>query len=149
MIIRKATAEDLPAVLELLKEFQEESLKEYGANINAELLRESCENYVATTFIAEQDGKVIGVLAGTVKKVPTFSKPIYHEEVWYVTKAHRLRAGIHLLKTLEEWCEVNGIGAIIMVHMYNSKADELDTFYRKSGYSPFEVDYVKLIKGGR
>jgi len=145
MIIRQVTKEDVPNCLDLLKEFQEEALKKYGTNIDPDQILSTVEHYLEYSFVAEHDGKIVGILAGQAMKIPAADKPIYHEAVWYVSKAHR-RVGIHLLKTLEQKCRETGIGHIIMAHMYNSMPDALAKFYIRSGYRPFEIHYIKNIK---
>jgi len=148
MKIRKAVIEDVDAAIDLLKEFQEESLKEYGINLDIATIQETCRKYEGSTLVAEEDGKIIGIIAGTVIRIPTFTTPIYLESVWYVSKMHR-RVGIHLLKTLEELCKSQGISHIILAHMMNSKADKLGEFYRRSGFVPYEINYIKKLEGGK
>jgi L-amino acid N-acyltransferase YncA len=146
MNIRQAVAEDVEQAIDLLKEFQEESLKEYGTDLDIESIRATCQSYIGTTLVAEVNGKIVGILAGKLLTTPASVFPIYQEEVWYVSKAHR-RVGVYLLKTLEEECRKQGISHIILAHMGNSKADKLADFFIRSGYAPFQINYIKKIGG--
>jgi N-acetylglutamate synthase-like GNAT family acetyltransferase len=148
MNIRKAVIEDIDAAIDLLNEFKEESLAEYGMDLDLETIRQTCEKYIGSTLVAEENGKIIGIIAGTLMRLPTFTTPIYLESVWYVSKAHR-RVGIHLLRTLEELCKSQGISHLIMAHMMNSKTDKLGEFYRRQGFIPYEINYIKKLEGGK
>jgi N-acetylglutamate synthase-like GNAT family acetyltransferase len=143
-IIRSATKADIEGAIDLLKEFQDESLAEYGMMIDAGLAKKTCLDYVDTSLVLECEGKVVGVIAGMITSIPTCAGKIYQEAVWFVSKPYR-KYGIRLLKTLEENCIAQGITHIIMAHMMNSKSDKLDIFYRKSGFMPFEVHYIKSL----
>jgi hypothetical protein len=81
MNIRQAVAEDVEQAIDLLKEFQEESLKEYGTDLDIESIRATCQSYIGTTLVAEVNGKIVGILAGKLLTTPASVFPIYQEEV--------------------------------------------------------------------
>lgn len=147
MIIRKAELTDLERCLPLFEEFKAESLAEYGMDMNVQLIRETVQQYIGTSFVAEIDGMIVGILAGTIVRNPTCSTPIYQEQVWYVTKTQR-SIGIRLFKTVEAFALAAGCKHMIMAHMLNSKADKLTEFYTRLGFVPFETHYIKPLTGG-
>lgn len=62
-----------------------------------------------------------------------------------MSKKYR-KYGVKLLKVLEQNCKAQGITHILMVHMFNSKADKLGEFYRKCGFMPLEIHYIKSLQ---
>lgn len=147
MIIRKAEQTDLEGCLPLFEEFKADSLSEYGMDLNVQMMRETVQQYIGTSFVAEVDGMIVGILAGTIVTVPTCSTPIYMENVWYTLKAHRT-CGIRLMKAAEAFAHESGCKHMIMAHMLNSKADKLTEFYTRLGFVPFETHYIKPLTGG-
>lgn len=147
MIIRKAEAKDLDGAIELFEEFKEESLAEYGMDLNPQMIRDTVMQYIGTTFVAEVDGMIVGILAGTIVQNPTCSTPIYQEQVWYVLKTCR-SIGVRLLRAVEDFAVASGCQHMIMAHMLNSKADKLTEFYTRLGFAPFETHYIKPLTGG-
>lgn len=147
MNIRQARPEDIDAAQELIEEFKQESLAEYGMDLDIEQIRSTVSSYIGTSLVAEAEGKIVGILAGTLTRLPIISTPIYLESVWYVSKAHR-RIGIRLLKSVEELAVNLGCRHMIMAHMMNSKSDKLGKFYESMGFVPYEINYIKQLHGG-
>jgi hypothetical protein len=146
MIIRPALETDIEGAIDLLREFQSESLNEYGVKIDIDIAKQTCMDYVKTSLVAEIDNKIVGVLAGTVINAPLGKDLIYQEAVWFVSKKYR-KVGIKLLASLEEYCKNKNIKFIIFVHMMNLKKDKLEDFYLRLGFIPFEVHYIKELRG--
>lgn len=146
-IIRQTTIDDLDRCLDLIREFREESLLEYGVNLNEQLIRDTVYKYLNSSFVAEVNGRVVGILAGYTMNIPTVSTLIYQEEVWYASKEHR-SVGVRLLRHLEQWCKQNGITHIIMGSLLNSKHKKLTDFYIRLSYMPMQISYIKFLSGG-
>jgi len=144
MTFRMMVKEDLEQLFDLFNEFVDESLKEYDIDLNVELIKKIAEQYVETSFVAEKDGKLVGVLGGSIIAVPTFKTAVYQEQVWFFSKAYRFH-GIGLLKFAENTLKECGISHIIMANMANSKAEKLSRFYKKMGYKEMEVHYIKPL----
>jgi GNAT superfamily N-acetyltransferase len=145
-MIRPAVAEDLDKVMPLIYEFKDESLKDYGVDINTDLIKSTVSKYLGSTFVAEDEGKIIAILAGYLTYYPTISTPVYQEEIWYSAKDYRY-SGVKLLKHLEEWCKNRGVSHIIMGSMINSCHAKLTDFYIKLGFIPMQVQYIKVLGG--
>lgn len=62
VIIRPATVSDIEGAIDLLKEFQDESLAEYGLMIDAELAKQTCLNYVDNSLVIECGSQVVELL---------------------------------------------------------------------------------------
>lgn len=142
MKIRQAVKEDAGPVVKLLKEFQEESLDEYGLFYDENFAKDFVTRYVEGSLILENEGAIVGIISGVLSHYPLNAEKIYTELIWFVTKRYR-KWGIKLLRELEGWARANGIKKIVMGHMANSKAEKLGRFYEKNGYRMFEVHYLK------
>ena len=145
MIIRLAKIEDIEPALGLIKEFQEEVIDEYNILCDDEVARSIMTAFVSTTLIAEKDGKIVGLLAGTIVNYPLNKNRVFQEVLWFVTKQYR-KYGILLLNEAERYAkEVWGCIQMIMVHMGNSKSEKLEAFYLKRGYKFLEAHYLKRL----
>lgn len=145
MKIREAVKSDIEPVLVLLKEFQEESLDEYGLFCDEQVARKMMLEYEGNTLIMESENAIIGVIAGFVASYPLNEEKVFQEAIWYVRKGYRTH-GVKLLRALESWCWRRGIKKVVMVHMANSMPEKLKRFYESLGYRPLETHYIKEIK---
>jgi len=146
VIIRQAKLDDLEKLTPLLEEFCKESLNEYTGFFDTEHFSKLFLSYKDNTLLAEVDDKVVGMLSGLVVCSAINPEKLYQEVVWYVSKPYR-KYGIKLIKALEDKCHKEGIRAIVMGAMQNSKAEALEKFYLKSGYKLFEKQYMKELGG--
>lgn len=144
LIIRPGTEADLPAALELIQEFHDESIHEYGFGLDPKAAMTHMITQVACSLVAERDGKVVGVIAGSVVIYPVSGEKCFLESVWFMSKEHR-RDGIKLVNALESWCKANAVNKLVMCHMANSKADKLTRFYNNRGFKLMELHYVKNL----
>jgi len=144
VIIREARLEDKEDIGNLVKEFHDESLKDYGISFNIECAKDTFMKHYQSSLVLIQDNKVIGAIIGTLITHGMDTKKAYQEMMWYVTKTHR-RYGIKLLKALEAKCKENGIGYIVMGHMTNKKSERVERLYTRMGYEMLEVQYMKTL----
>jgi len=142
--VKPATDNDIPALLELIHEFQAESLDEYNLFCDDEVAKAVMPVYIPNTLVLLKDGYIIGVIAGTIVKYPLSNEDTFQEAIWYVTKDFR-KYGIKLLRELERRCKDNGIKNIVMVHLGDSKSEKLERFYKKCGYRMCEIQYIKKL----
>jgi GNAT superfamily N-acetyltransferase len=131
-------------IVELIKEFYDESLKEYGLHISFDSLFESIQKHRNHSFLLIIDNKCVGVLAGLEVALPINKTRIYHEVLWYVSKKYRSK-GIYLLNNAMKLLKEDGFGALVMVAMQNSMFDKIDRFYKESGFTPMETHYIKHL----
>ena len=128
-------------VRRLVREFQDESLAEYGLTFNNDALTHQIEALKDEAFLVVIDDKAQGLLAGKEVYTPAGADKVWHEVIWYVSKPFR-KYGIRLLETAKKVLKVEGYTAIVMVYMHNSKSDKLDRLYRRLGYTPMETNFI-------
>jgi L-amino acid N-acyltransferase YncA len=143
-MIRPARYEDIERLGDVFKEFAEESLNEFGFEVDLSVIKTSTIAFVPTSFVLIEDEKIVGVMAGAVAPYPLDGSQIYYESIWYVLKEHRAK-GLELLKNLEEYCQKYGIKRIVVGHMGNLNADKMKRFYESQGFVYLETKYIKQV----
>lgn len=143
-MIRPGKEEDIDQAIDLVREFCEESLGEYGYHIEPDAARQTFKQFVDHSLVIEEGGRILGVIAGYVSQNAISRQMIYHEQLWYVLRDHR-RKGIALLEAMEKRCCDQGISFFIMGCMGNSMFERLDGFYKKRGYKFLEAHYIKEL----
>jgi len=142
-MVRPAEERDIEPTLELLKDFHSESLNKYSLFCDDTTARATMKSLYPTSFILQLEGKVVGVLGGTVAVYPLNNEKIYHEWVWYVNKKYRLH-GIILYHKLEDYFKEKDIKKIVMITLANN-ADKLEKFYRRLGFTFLEKHFIKEV----
>jgi GNAT superfamily N-acetyltransferase len=133
-----------PEISRLCQAFSDESLKEYGLEVENERLEQMIEVCKDISFFLCVDGKPVGLIAGFIINNLTNGRPALQEVIWYVDKPYRSN-GRQLLNYFEEAAKNLGCYQVVMALMCNSGAEKLDSFYKRMGYKPFEVQYMKEI----
>lgn len=134
----------VPDVIRLTDAFSKESLAEYGMEVEAErreIILKVCQDMVLFLL---KDGKPVGVIGGFIVNGLTNSKLAVQEVIWYVDKEHRAH-GKKLMVEFEKLARSKGASSIIMCLMCNSMQERLDKYYKRLGYKPFEVQYMKEL----
>lgn len=133
MIIRKGTKEDVSSILSLIKELAVFE-KEPDAVIvsEADLLRDGfSENPLYYTFIAEEDGEVIGMALYYYRYSTWKGKTIHLEDLFVRENKRGTGAGLALYKKIIEQGKLDGVKRIEWnVLDWNTNAIK---FYEKSG----------------
>ena len=142
--IRSMDPEDFMPVLELVNEFAEESLIEYGTALDIDKLHATFRLTQPTSFVLLRGDKVIGVFAGHITTDQCSNEEVYEEVVWYVFKEYR-KYGIKLFNFAQQWCIVHGIRRMTVCYMHNSKPDKLFALYERMGFKPLETRFVKIL----
>lgn len=141
MQIKQYTDEYADDVVRLVKEFQVESLDEYGITFNDQALTDTIKELRHSAFIAVIDGHAQGVLAGKEVNTPASADRVWHEVIWFMSKPHR-NHGIRLLNWAADKLKEDGFKQIVMVYMHNSKSDELYKLYIRMGLKPMETNFI-------
>lgn len=131
-------------IIEVIRNFYEEAIKEYSAAIDADKLNQTIEQYKDNAFLLIINGKCEGVLAGMAITSPLNHKLVYQEIIWYVNKDHR-KYGIFLLHKVEQELKARGFTQLIMACVFNSKTDKLFSLYERMGFKPFEAHFLKTL----
>ena len=141
--IKPLTRSDLPAVMDLVTEFTEESLYEYIPNIIPEKIESVFTNIFPTSF-GLFTPHLCGVLGGLFTTDLCSNEVIYQEVVWFITKKSR-RYGIKMVQYVEDYCLSRGVHRIVFSCMHNSKTDKLFRFYKKLHFIPMETKFIKTL----
>lgn len=144
MKIRPVAPEDHISIMDLIVEFTEESLAEYGTYLDPEQLKQSFDGLYKTSFVAVEGDKIVGVLGGRIVEDFCSKEPVYEEVIWYMKKGHRT-GGVRLFRCVEDWCGQNNIRRITMCCMHNSKTDKLFELYERMGFKIMETRFIKEL----
>ena len=134
-------------IMDLCQLFVKESLHEYGLNVTQERADQMtciCKN---EAFFIVDNGRAVGVIAGLIVDCLTNGKPALQEVIWFVNPEYR-KHGHKLLKAFEDRAKELRVSSIVMGLMVNSMQERLDKLYKKMGYRPFEVQYIKELEYG-
>lgn len=142
--IRKVEQKDYTQIIELIADFAEEALAEYGTYLEEKKLMSSFQSMYSTSFVAVKGDEVIGVLGGRVVTDFCSDLPAYEEVIWYMKTEYR-KYGIRLFHHVIEWCIVHGLGRITMCCMHNSKTEKLFKLYKQMGFRPMETRFIKEL----
>lgn len=144
VLVRQAIDSDLEPVMDLIKEFQAESVDDFGLYCDENYARKAILAYRDTAFILEVNGQIRGVLGGVVTNYPLNQDKVFQEFMWYVSRPYR-KYGLILLKRVEQWCQEQGINKIIMAHLGDHIGTKLESLYIKLGYKHLECHYIKNV----
>ena len=131
-------------ILELVKEFHDESLKEYETKLDMETITKQINIYKDTGYLLIQENRCVGLMAGMPVNSPVNNEKVYQEIMWYVKKADR-KSGVFMLREIERILKASGYAYIIMALVHNSKAEKLHKFYTRMGYKPIETHFMRRL----
>ena len=148
-VIRQAIYEDIDDVRNLIKEFYNESLYEYGLSLDNDTINETIKNFIDNhiELVAEINNKIIGVMGGIVA-TSIFDKKqrLGQEAIWYITRDERKgNIAFKLIEEFEKECKERGANLISMICMNNLNSDILDRLYRIKKYKLMEQHYIKGV----
>lgn len=153
IIIRKAILEDLKFIQELNYKLFDLEYNNFDPALNMEwTFSKIGEDYFReligknTVWVAVDDNKVIGYLAGSIddEKPAYVTKSLAELENFFIDEGHRRQGiGKKLLQEFKNECIEQGIEEIkVIASAKNTKARE---FYQNNGFEEFEVNYkIKL-----
>lgn len=98
------------------------------------------------TYLAFDNDELIGMASGKVHTHNWMRTLWGTEDYWFVKKEYRNgkdSVGIKLFNKLINWFEANGAEKICMSRF--TFADNIDSFYKKKGFTPYEIAYVKNV----
>lgn len=137
MIIRKGTPQDMPAVLELIKELAVFEKEPHEAILTVdELVRDGFGTQpLFNTFVAELDGEIIG-MALFYNRYSTWKGKTIHLEDLIVKESKRgTGAGSALYKEVITFAKAQGVRRVEWV-VLNWNTHAID-FYKRSGATVF------------
>ena len=131
-------------IKELVRQFHEESLGEYGFKLDENALLQTMIELRDEAFCLVIDGKCEGILAGKEIKTPIGGERIWHEVVWYVSRKQR-KHGLRLLRTARDILKCEGYTHLVMVLMTNSMPEKISRLYERLGLREFERHYIGAL----
>jgi diamine N-acetyltransferase len=148
IIIRKANIEDLQFVQKLNYKLFDYEYNNFDSSLNMKwTFSEKAENYFkelieeGTIWVAEDNNKVIGYLAGRIKEKPTYAtKTLAELDNFYIDEEYRRKGiGKKLVEEFKKDCILRGIEEIKVTASYkNINARE---FYKNNNFDNFEITY--------
>lgn len=151
-MIREATSDDVPRIVELVLEFIRTT--PYAAVIAesperiAGLARMLLDG-LGVIYVAELNetawgpAYIVGFIAIAELEQPLTGIRIAEELAWFIDPNHRSgRAGYHLLRSAEAWARQKGLHMLKMVAPSNT---DVGRFYSRVGYAPLETAYIKQL----
>ncbi|CAO3372896.1 N-acetyltransferase family protein [Azospirillum argentinense] len=148
-MIRPATEEDIPALVEMGRGFYAQSgawpdLVVFDAGSVTATLRHLITSPDGILLTAEQGGSVVGMAGALLHPLWLNTTHRTGQELfWFVAPEHRQGLGGHLLKALEDAAKAAGAQSFTMICEAELRADALGRVYRRSGYRPTERAYMK------
>lgn len=150
MIIREVVKADFPQVLELIHEFQRESLDSYKLFCDdAKAMKVIESTYDNALAMEDTDhpsvaGKIVGVIAGIIGESVVSTDKVMQELLWFISKDYR-GYGAELLERFEKLSKDRGCKQIVMVHMGNLHRRAFERFYTRRNYELLELQYIKCL----
>lgn len=143
MTVRPATADDVPRIVELGVSFVAESEYWRLGTANPDKIAVLALSLIESgaMFVAERDGRVVGMLGGCVVDHPMVDALIASELAWYVEPGQRGSAGAGLLSAFTAWAVERGASVLHMV----APTDRVAEHYRRLGYTAMESSFMRRI----
>ena len=141
-MIREATREDIPRIVEMGCHFRGDSRYEKYLRENPSKMAELADTMIAKNglLVSESDGKVVGMLASII--YPHFiSGDIFSGEiVWWVEPEYR-GDGVRLVRTMENRARLAGAKYAQMI----APTEQVGHLYKRLGYEYVESTYQKTL----
>lgn len=153
MTIRAATLADMDELIDLIKEFKDDtpyadqiiSDEHFVTFLTHYLTPRPAEHIV---LVLEKNNEIVGLIAGAITAGLHFfsENKVAGELAWYVSPAHRNGTGpIRLLHAYEDWAELMGCTKVSLSVLETEHRPTLSKMYRKLGYNSVEETFVRDI----
>jgi GNAT superfamily N-acetyltransferase len=143
-MIRRATAADVPRVLEMAARFIAETPYRDLIGASATHLADVLENVMADEYgvvlLSGTDAIVAGMIVVIVRPHPYSGESTAFELVWWVDPESR-GDGIRLLRAAEAWATERGVTRMQMV----APDVRVGALYERLGYQAIEVAYQRSL----
>ena len=151
MIVRPATLEDLPAYMPLALAFHAASPIRQAIPFSvegfADFYTAAIESQNMGVWLAEQDGRLIGICGALV--YPMYFNPsalVVQELWWWLTPASRgSGAGGQMFKQIEQWSKEKDASALFMIALEDNRAKKMENLYIRAGFKPMERTFIKEV----
>lgn len=148
-MIRPATHDDLPRVLEMGERFFDTAGWDDVAEWDQASVRKTLEGLIegdaGCLFVAEAEGGLVGMTGGLVYPFYFDHGHITGQELfWWVEPEHRGVGGA-LLDAMETWAKEAGAKSFAMIALDKINPDLMGRVYRRRGYRPSEHSYIRRL----
>ena len=145
-MIRYGKPSDVPALVELASLFEEEG--SLPLKVDIPFFRTNLVSMIDHPHffvcVAEDKGKVHGMLLAALNTMVLNPQPIAVEIGWFVKKEFRGRPeNRKMVKAYEDWARMKGCAHISMSDV--NTTGKLGALYNRMGYTHFESSYVKEL----
>ena len=148
-MIRDATQDDDHAIFEMARQFVAFAPYSDIFTTTDEELRVTIKHFIETTktFVAEVDGKVVGMLCAVL--TPVWYAPSHKAAVelaWWVDPEHRKgMSGIRLVQAFEKWAEDQGASMVSMSNLEVGDNGLVANMLNRFEYRMSEQTHTKRI----
>lgn len=152
IIIRKATLSDLKDIQKLNYKLFDFECKNFDSSLNMNwTFSEIGEKYFRkvidneTVWVAVDNNKIIGYLAGSMKNSTCISKQVAELDNFYIEEKYRRQGiGKMLVNEYKKYCKSKGIDTIDVTA--NAKNKNARRFYEANGFDDeYEITYKMKI----
>jgi GNAT superfamily N-acetyltransferase len=102
------------------------------------------ESGTGVIFVDENGEEIQGTLGGVAYPEINSGELVATEFFWFVAPERR-GGGLRLYRAFEEWARSKGCREIRMAYLIDSMPEKLAKLYRRLGFEPVEVQYVKEL----
>lgn len=154
-MIRAATAADTPVLIEMGRALHDESKRYSERGFAPEKLEALARSLFGTAttegeggaFVAEKDGKVIGMLIGFVREQWFSYDKLASDYTFYVRPEHRgSMAAVRLIKAFEAWAISKGAVDILPGVSTMIASERARDLYLALGYEHYGYSMLKKVK---
>lgn len=143
-MIRKATEADVPIIVRMVGHFitaKYADLLTFKPRRLEELTLRVLE--IGCILVAEEDGAVVGFVAGCALEDSVSGIPMLDEMGWWVEPGYRHKSvGPRLLQQFENWAKQKNLRLVKMVAPAGSN---VGAFYKRLGYTEVETAWIKRL----
>jgi predicted N-acetyltransferase YhbS len=149
--IRKAQPEDLPALLDMGRDFFDHSANSAFTTFDENSLTATLIALMSgvaggSLLVAETDGEVVGMAACVVFPFyANHSTLIGQEMFWWVKPEHRKGIGGAILDELEAEAKRKGAKIFIGANLSGERSAAFERLYRRRGYTPAENTHLRIL----
>ena len=153
MAVRKATEQDLPALIELAQREHKELVADPGhpfGTFDVKTTRITLLAYInhplSEVFVSADEVRVDGYIVCLPTQAPfNYGYKFGMDGGFYSIGAG---AGRALIAAAEEWAKGQRLAAFVVKRYYGARDRATDVFYRRAGYAPMEVWHIKDLSEG-
>jgi predicted N-acetyltransferase YhbS len=149
--IRKAQPEDLPALLDMGRDFFDHSANSAFTTFDENSLTATLIALMSgvaggSLLVAETGGEVVGMAACVVFPFyANHSTLIGQEMFWWVKPEHRKGIGGAILDELEAEAKRKGAKIFIGANLSGERSAAFERLYRRRGYTPAENTHLRIL----